>query len=676
MTPAAGNDRARSARVAWAALGIVAVYLILLASLWRSPGGLSGRYAFIAPGGDLVTVHERIDRRIDFAIPYRLDAAYLFHWDNARFGHPELMPPYAIEWKGLLRVPRDGAYGFAIEAEGEVDIAIDNRPMRLQAGSLTERPLRAGAHPIRVGYRLSQGTARVVLRWRQPGRTAEIISERSLFPDKAALASAGRHRAVAWSVLLAGLASLAGLAFLARRPGSPAAGVAVALWNERTRLALGLLLMLAAVLRFHDYAIVPFHHETADEYQHAWEGWHLLQERVPAAWTTFPEVYPTDQVHDFRWFGDRYAVVRPYFDHPPLFSLLVGLASSFGGARDYLSCTLPAMRVVPILLSLIGLLMLHRLALFYGLEERAALLACLIYAVLPPIVLAHRLVKGESLLVLLFMGAILAAGKGGEEGSTRGAILAGVLCALSVWTKATGLGVFATVLMILLAQRRYRHAVIATAMTLGGIGLYLLYAYAYDFRIFLGIVEAQATSKWVSLDAMLDLLEGKVVVQWFGRGWYLWLLLAAGVAAFRRERALLMPMAIYGTLVVMTADHRVIFGWYRTPLLPFLCIAGGIYLSEMLREADLYRTFPFAASAVVTGVFYALPESMTATKGMAMSFAVIALGPFLPRLLTEHPSALRLARGGAVLLVICFVLGCLATVGGLVEIYAAMRGLQ
>jgi hypothetical protein len=677
MTPADdGVGRVIPGRIAWAALAIVAIYLILLASLSRSTGGLNGRYTITPPGGERITVHERIDPRVDFAIPQRLDAAYLFHWDNARYGHPELMPPYDIDWTGILRVPRDGSYGFTVEAQGEVDLAIDDRPLRLQAGALTERPLRAGAHPIRVSYRLPQGTARIILRWRPPGGRVEVISDRFLFPDEASIAAAGRRRAAAWIVLLFGLAPAAAMAMLARRPATPAARLAGALWDERTRIALGLLLMLAAVLRFHDHALVPFHHETADEYQHAWEGWHLLQERVPAAWSTFPEVYPTDRTHDFRWFGDRYTVVRPYFDHPPLFSLLVGLSSTLGGARDYLSCTLPVMRIVPILLSLIGLLLLYRLARLYGAEERAALLAGLVYAVLPPIVLAHRLVKAESLLVLLFMGAILAAGRSGEEGSRRGAILAGLLCALSIWTKATGLAVCGTILILLLARRRRRDAAIVAAMTVAGAGLYLLYAFAYDFDLFLAVVKAQTTSKWVSLDAMLDLLEGKVVVQWFGRGWYLWLLLAAGVAAFRRERSLLLPMVIYGILVVMTADHRVIFGWYRTPLLPFLCIAAGIYLHEMLREPDLFRTFPFAASAVATGFLYALPEGVTATKGMTVLFALLAVAPFLPRLMSDHPLALRLARGGAALLLLCFLLASLATVGGLVEIYAAMRGMR
>ena len=69
---------------------------------------------------------------------------------------------------------------------------------------------------------------------------------------------------------------------------------------------------------------------------------------------------------------------------------------------------------------------------------------------------------------------------------------------------------------------------------------------------------------------------------------------------------MLLPLAIYATLIALTADHRVIYGWYRIPMLPFLCVAAGIYLDDMLREADLYRVFPFAVTAAATGLLYAL----------------------------------------------------------------------
>jgi hypothetical protein len=230
--------------------------------------------------------------------------------------------------------------------------------------------------------------------------------------------------------------------------------------------------------------------------------------------------------------------------------------------------------------------------------------------------------------------------------------------------------------VVFLARRRYRDAAIAIAMTAGFLLLYLLYAWSYDFNIFFDVIRAQATSKWVSLDAVLDLLGGKVVVKWFGRGWYLWLLLATGIAALRRERRLLLPIALYATLIALTADHRVVYGWYRIPLYPFLCVAAGVYLDDMLREADLYRAFPFAVTAVSTGLLYALPAGLAHSRGLMILFATVSLAPFLLREVLDRPLTRRLARGGVYLLLVLFLAGCLASVGGLLEIYAAGRGVQ
>ena len=427
---------------------------------------------------------------------------------------------------------------------------------------------------------------------------------------------------------------------------------------------------------------MPFHHETADEYQHAWEGWTLFHEGVPRAWSTFPDRYPINQTLDFRWFGDRYVVVRPYFDHPPLFSILVGLLTrvwvpeSYPSPWSFLSLTLPVARLVPILLSLAGILLLHRLARRYGATESAALLAALVYATLPLIVMSHRLVKAESLLALLFMGTILAVMRHDETGGRGSALSAAILCGLSLWTKATGVAVPATALLLLLGRRRHRAAALVAATSAAFLLLYLLYAAGYDLGIFLKVIQAQATTKWVGLDAVQDLLAGKVVVKWFGRGWYLWLLLAAGVAAFRKERALLVPLLVYGAVIVMTADHRVIYGWYRIPIYPFLCVAAGLYLETLLRDADLFVSAPFAFTAVGTGLLYALPEGMAESKPAVFLFVLLALGPYLARLAHEGPATRRLARAATYLLVALFLVTSLMSVQGLLEIYSATRGVR
>jgi len=285
-------------------------------------------------------------------------------------------------------------------------------------------------------------------------------------------------------------------------------------------------------------------------------------------------------------------------------------------------------------------------------------------------------VKAESLLALLFMGALLAVARCERSGRTVDALLVGGLCGLSLWTKATGVGVVATVLVLLAARRRYRAALIVTGVSTAALGLYVLYASAFDIGIFLKVLGAQATTKWVGLEGFIDLLSGKVVVKWFGRGFYLWLLLCAAIVALRRERALLVPIAIYGMVIALTADQRVIYGWYRIPLYPFLCVAAGICLDAMLRESDLFHTFPFSATALATGLIYALPERLAQSQTGVMLFALLALAPFVLRLAHERPLTARMARLATYLLLVLFVGTCLATVNGLLEIYTATRGVR
>lgn len=687
--PAGGGAPGR--RIAWALIAILAVLVPVLQALLRPTGGLRGRYGV----GDLagaVVIHARVDPRLDFPVPQRLDAAYIFHWDIQRHGFPSGMPPYAIRWEGLIRAPVAGRYGFAADVNGDLRLAIDGRPVTIAPDAPVTIDLGAGMHPIVVEYALARGEARLVLRWQPPGGRLETIPAAALAPDAGAPAR-GRARRAAAAALIAILGVAAVEVARRGRSGAGLAGrIVAAVRDERWTLAIGALAILALLLRLHDYPIVPFHHETADEYQHAWEGWHLLREGAPVSWTTFPDRYPEGARSEFRWFGDPYVVVRPYFDHPPLFSVPVGLVAAMSGANHFLECALPAIRLVPILISVLGVWLVARLAILYGATERAALCAALVYATLPVIVLAHRLVKAENLLAVLFMGTLILVGTPDRPPDRRRIAWAGVLAGLSIWTKATGLVVPAVAVVLLLARRQRRAAAAIAAIAVAAVILYLVYAGGCGWSTFVQVVQGQATSKWVSLEGLQDFLTGRVVSKAFGRGLYLWLWIALGIAAFRRERALVIPVVLYTLLLALTADHRVIYGWYRVPIYPFLCVAAGLYLDEMLREADLPRVFPFAASALVSGLIYAFqahplaippggvfrdatPVSFAQTKTAVLLFAIVTCLPYLVRWMRETPGTGRIARATTLALVVIFVLVNTAIVGDLLVIYSGTRGV-
>jgi len=218
-------------------------------------------------------VHRRVDPRIDFPVSQRIDAAYIFHWNRSGSAiSPDSMPPYRIHWTGLLRASRPGTYGFAIDAQGEARLAIDGMPLETQPA-----PSRSGCSPpagIR-SPRLQSGAT--------GGRAPDpLVAATRRFPASGPFRrprpGSRRHRPRGhppdsrWLLVAAGAAAVAGMLYLSHREGSAGARLRSLVRSERVTLALGAILILAAVLRFHDYALVPFHHETADEYQHAWEG--------------------------------------------------------------------------------------------------------------------------------------------------------------------------------------------------------------------------------------------------------------------------------------------------------------------------------------------------------------------------------------------------------------------
>src|SRR6185436_18524616 len=119
-------------RIALVAVGLLAVYVLALRALLAPGGGLLGRYFIRGEGGGEILVHERLDPDLNFPVPQRLDAAYIFHWDLRKHGFPATMPPYSIHWSGLLRVPGPGTYGFSADVQGAAGLQIDGSPIDLQ----------------------------------------------------------------------------------------------------------------------------------------------------------------------------------------------------------------------------------------------------------------------------------------------------------------------------------------------------------------------------------------------------------------------------------------------------------------------------------------------------------------------------------------------------------------
>jgi hypothetical protein len=649
----------------WLLLGSWPVVAVLLLLPQR---GLQGVYSTTDPAGAEVTLATRLDGEIDFTTPQVLLSPFYQHWDLLRLPVPASLPAFQVRWTGYVKAPVEGSYGFLVESAGRVRLLLDGQPLAPPPGQ--ESPgafasLTSGWHALDLTYRNADETPGIRLQWQPPGSAMTLLSESSLAPTETAIRSRLPLSATGICLLAAWVAVL-GVVWRGRSKPDSLGQFAL---QHRHAMALAGIVMLGAILRVHQYDLIPFHHETADEYQHGWEGWTLLHEGTPAAWTFYPQLYPPENITPFRWFGDSYYLARPYFDHPPGFSLLVGATCTALGAGRMLECTLHRMRWVPILSGLLTIFLVGRTGWKFFPQRSAGTLAALLYATLPTIVMGNRLVKAENLLGPLLLAQVSWLDAYLATNSRKSLIKVAAGGAAAIWLKATGIAAPVAALLVLARHRKGRGVTLVAGAAAGAVALYLAYGALFGWNLFAGVLSLQG-SKRVALRSLLDLAGiSRVVELQFGTGWYLWLAIAVAWMASGKYRNLLVPAAVYFGVLVLTADTRGVFGWYRLPLYPFLCLAGGLFLSEWWREKDLSRGFLFGITALASSLSYALPGSLEPSRPSVLLLLLLISAAPVWVMLQPSAAATRLRNAAVALVLILFFASNLIIVTRQVPIY-------
>lgn len=351
---------------------------------------------------------------------------------------------------------------------------------------------------------------------------------------------------------------------------------------------LAAILAAALALRLHGYALDPAPGASWDGVEWAWNGQSLWLHHTTAGWSYLPSY---SHVVAVRVEGRTYLPgVSPYFDHPPLFGLLVGGIALLAGQSTPDTLTEPVIRLVPIALSLVTILLSFALVRQLCGRTAPALITVLLLALSPAMVLTARLVESEALLAPLLVGALLLVLqlRSGQSGRWRLPLLVG-LCAAAPLVKEPGVVVGLICAAILLFSARPRTAVLPLLGTALGVAIYLGFAAAIDWPTFLRTVMTEAGRRRSVLDALRQYftsthagLGGFVPLVdplWYA-GWA-----ALGVLAIIDHR--LWPLALaavlYAATIAMLGDARVMVwnGWYRIPDEPLLYAAAGIAASAV-----------------------------------------------------------------------------------------------
>lgn len=349
-------------------------------------------------------------------------------------------------------------------------------------------------------------------------------------------------------------------------------------------LLVALVLIGSFYLRLHNYDVYPQRGATSDEYTYSFLGVSLLTKGVPISWSHFG-AYKNKEIVTIQKIN--FPIVYPYFDHPPLYGLLVGGWSLLFGEDTFEKIDLKTIRMVPIILSTISSLSVFLIGnKLYGFK--VGIWAFLIYVTTTFFIVNSRVVVAENLLTTLLLASIYIF-ISSKKLSVQKIVLIGILCGLGIWTKALGVVVYITnVLFLLIAKYKWRMVVILSSIFLLSVIFFIGYGLYFDKDLFWEVQLSQSGRNVGSGTLWTYTLQALVVNKSYINGWYFFGLFSLFFlfADVKKHAAIVFPAFVYFFLLLFSLTKEGHSGWYMIPLYPFMSLAIAYIVSESIKKTS------------------------------------------------------------------------------------------
>lgn len=643
----------------WAALVLCASLLLTArvasylshgwAAAWHVQYPLPFGTSHASPGarpprnGARLLLARTFEHRVEIPNEERPLARYVQHWNFERDGVPDALPHLDVDLEGWLSV--DEPIPVRIDADPPATLTVDGRP-----GSA--EPLARGPHRVVIHWR---GTldrhVHLTLLW-GTGEGVEPVPSSAVSPPR----GAGRGLA-AWSWGIGGLVTLllCALAFWIASSPSP---------NRARRVLVAACFAVMAFgmfLRSWDHDVMPDFRENDDELFAEWDGYSLLADGTPRGWSMWANEYgPAIAREQFAYFRrPPFVVITPYFEHPPLLHVMAGAVAKLCGTHDWPHARLSETRVVPIALQGVTMLLLLAVARRFSPRGPAAFFAMLLYALIPFIALQGRVIKEEALLTPMLLGGVLSFlvwRDGGRK--RRWLILSAALMAACTLAKLTGAACSVALVVLVVRERRPRDVALVVAVTIAVLAVMAAYVMKVDLAEWWFATKHQATGRAAHFNIFLRWLDDPLVNHnLVGRGWLLFLWLAAAIALTRmpRPNALVLVVPWLGYLIAISVSSgNWTFGWYAMPWYPLLCIAAGEMLARLWDEPDPLGGVLFGVLLVMYSLNFQVDPRWVMAHGSDLRPAVAAailllVGPFFLGVMWPGGLSRQVARAAIVL---------------------------
>lgn len=361
-------------------------------------------------------------------------------------------------------------------------------------------------------------------------------------------------------------------------------------------------LILGSNLRGFSYATVPNPGENRDEYSFAWVGLSLIQEGYPIAWSGIPgyEKYDYQEInvdHLFEEGPDRepFPINKPWFDHPPLFGLVIGSYSYWKGVRDFSeAATFIIRRPMLWIGALTSILILVLGSLLY--DKWVGLLAMLVYSVIPTIAISSRMVLAENGYVPLFLGSIILATYFFKNKKIGYWYFACFLAAIAVLFKLSAIGVGLSLALLGFyfgKKQRAKLIKLSVLAILVPIGLFMLYGAYYDWGTFLNVFLANSNRFYgAGAEVFFSAFNQTVITKAFNDGWMQFGWIALFVLSFtewkRKRPGIMITIAVFSYFLIFLLFGSETYAGYRLPFYPFIAISIAWLVKKLFIKPNLF----------------------------------------------------------------------------------------
>lgn len=353
-------------------------------------------------------------------------------------------------------------------------------------------------------------------------------------------------------------------------------------------------------LRSKNYGTVPIPGESRDEISFAWLGLSLLETGRPIATSglnsythDWKYINTSDVFHSFAN-PNPFPVDSNWFDHPPLFSLIPGFYSYSHGQLNFADTSISIIRRPMIFLGAFSILLIIILG-AYIFNRQIALIAGLIYATDPLIVVSSRMVQAENLLLIIFLLAIIFYCLYRHRQNYFYFWLAISLSGVCTLVKLSGISVCLSLLLLNLIFESKDKLKKSLAIVLGtGLItlLFPIYGYFYDWKLFVNVFSVNSARYFRDgLAGFYWLISKTNNTRTFLDGWVLLSWFSLFFATFK-----LLPKSKLWYLIAPTFSYLLIYlifgsegyGWYKFPFYPFLFLILAWALNYSLKKSNLF----------------------------------------------------------------------------------------